>query len=68
MKYNENGNCFQYTGQMLPYSMKYWRLYVYYHKREYEYTLTYRLIARQRLGKQIPAEAGASNNKTSIAR
>jgi hypothetical protein len=32
------------------------------------HAVTYRLIARQRLGKHIPAEAQASNNRTSIAR
>jgi hypothetical protein len=30
--------------------------------------LTYRPIARQRLGKDIPAEANALNNRTYIAR
>jgi hypothetical protein len=30
--------------------------------------VTYRSIARQRLGKHIPAEAYARNNRTSIAR
>jgi hypothetical protein len=33
-----------------------------------KYIVTYILIARQRLGKHIPAEAYASNNRTSIAR
>jgi hypothetical protein len=31
-------------------------------------TVTYRLIARQRLGKHIPAGANARNDRTSIAR
>jgi hypothetical protein len=31
-------------------------------------TVTYRSIARQRLGKNIPAGANASNNRTSTAR
>jgi hypothetical protein len=34
----------------------------------YIYIMTYRSIARQRLGKHIPAGANARNNRTSIAR
>jgi hypothetical protein len=33
-----------------------------------EYIVTYRPIARQLLGKPIPAEANARNNRTYIAR
>jgi hypothetical protein len=33
-----------------------------------EYIVTYRPIARQRLGKHTPAEANARNNMTFIAR
>jgi hypothetical protein len=33
-----------------------------------EYIVTYRPIARQRLGKHIPAGANTRNNRTSIAR
>jgi hypothetical protein len=34
----------------------------------HNHIVTYRPIARQQLGKDIPAEAYAGNNKTSIAR
>jgi hypothetical protein len=32
---------------------------------DYVHIVTYRTIARQRLGKHIPAEANARNNRTS---
>jgi hypothetical protein len=35
---------------------------------EVKYTMTYRPIARQRLGKHIPAESCTCNNRTFIAR
>jgi hypothetical protein len=37
-------------------------------RRLFRINKTYRLIARQRIGKHIPAEAYARNNRTSIAR
>jgi hypothetical protein len=37
------------------------------HYTNFFYIVTYRPIARQRLGKHIPAGANARNNKTSIA-